>query len=828
MSVKQKKTALNQQAKRIESLLKRMTIREKIRLVSGADFFHTAAVERLGIRSVGMTDGPHAAKALGKEATAFPAGIALAATWNPDLVAEVGRALGDETRAAKCEVLLGPCVNIVRTPLAGRNFESYSEDPFLAGRIGVGWVNGIQSRGISACLKHFACNNQEFERMRGNSVVDERALRELYLPQFETILKEARPWSVMCAYNRVNGTYASENGRLLNDILRREWGFPGIVVSDWGAKHTIVESLKAGLDLEMPGPGKYGGSLLSDAFNLWQIEENTIDEAVRRVLLWADQCGRIGPRPAARGGKPNLPANRRLARCVAEEAMVLLKNDGNALPLVLRGVKSIAVIGPTAARFPVSGLGSSYHAPSVRVEPLDELKRKLGSTVRIDYVQGCENVINPPMMTGATLEPGKKSGTGLKAEFFNNPTCSGKPVVTRVDANCDFWLDNKAPAEGVEAKRFSVRWTGTVRVAETARYLFRTHALGEVRLFIDGKRVLKHRTAQADRREPACAHSRKDGYVVLTAGKEHKLRLEYAKFAGEDVAFHTMNFGKDPIAGAKAGIAEAVALAKSADLALLFVGHPEGWEGEGYDRPHMRMTGRQDELVRQVARANPRTIVVWSGGAPTAMPWIREVSAVLAALYPGQEGAAAVVRLLLGEVNPSGKLPVTFPRRYEDNPTYGAYPGGRDVVYKEGIFVGYRYYDQKGIEPLFPFGFGLSYTTFEYSGLKTPSRVRIGQSIPVSVTVANTGVRAGQETVQLYVEDEKASLPRPPKELKGFVKIALAPGESRRVRFTVSERDLSFYDPARKQWVAEPGTFRILVGTSSRDIRQEHVVEMTR
>jgi beta-glucosidase len=808
-----------------EAVLRRMTIREKIAMLSGKDGFSTRNLDRLAVGSIVLADGPHGVKpSEAFKATAFPTGVALAATWNADLAEAVGRALGDETRACRTDVLLGPCVNIVRTPLAGRNFETFSEDPCLAGRLGVRWVQGLQSRGVSACLKHLACNNQEVERFRGNSVVEERALREIYLAQFEMIVKEARPWSVMCAYNRLNGTYASEHHRLLNDILRGEWGYQGVVVSDWGANHTIVESLKGGLDLEMPGPAKYYGALLADAFHFWQIDEHVIDGAVLRLLRWAEQCGKLGRRAAKRPPAVDFAAHQRLARRVAEESMVLLKNEGGALPIDLGAVKSIAVIGPTATAFPISGAGSSFVNPAYRLTPLDELRRMAGNGIRINHARGCENVESPPMMTAATLAGTDNKRAGLRAEFFNNSKCAGKPVCRRCDEKCDFWLDNKAPADGVECGSFSARWSATVCVPETGRYVFRAHALGRVRVFIDDRAVLSYRTAPEHRREPGPAF--KDGWAVLTAGKRYRIRVEYAKFPEEEIAYLTMQFGRDHADGAKAGIAEAVALARKADLALVFVGHPEEWEGEGYDRPGMRLPGRQDELVRAIARANARTVVVWSGGAPTLMPWLDDVKAVLAALYPGQEGAAALVRLLLGEANPSGRLPVTFPRRYEDNPTYGSYPGGRDTVYKEGIFVGYRHYDRAAIDPLFAFGFGLSYTSFRYEAIDAPAVAAGGAPIDVRVRVSNTGTRAGQEVVQLYVADVEASLPRPPKELKGFAKVALQPGESRDIRFVLNARDFSFYDPARGQWVLEPGEFRLLAGASSRDIRLERRVRV--
>ena len=390
---------------RVEALVKQLTLKEKVALLSGLDIWRTVPVERLGIPSITMTDGPHGVRANRDEAarpvgptTAFPTGVSMASTWNPDLIEKAAAALAEETRAMGCEVLLGPCVNIVRHPLAGRNFEAYSEDPYLAGRIGTAWVKGMQGQGVGASLKHFACNNQEIERMRGNSVVDERTLREIYLSQFEMVVKEAKPWTVMCAYNRINGTYASQHNYLLNDILRGEWGFDGLVVSDWMANHTIFESVQSGLDLEMPGPAKYYGPLLEDAVNHWQIEEGTIDEAVRRVLKLIIRTGKLDGKQTA--GSVNTIEHRQAARDVAAEAMVLLKNDNAVLPIKSGAIKTIAAIGPSVIGWQISGGGSSRVEPAQVIDPVSALKAKLGDQIEIVYAEGCDNYVELPTMRG--------------------------------------------------------------------------------------------------------------------------------------------------------------------------------------------------------------------------------------------------------------------------------------------------------------------------------------------------------------------------------------------------------------------------------------------
>jgi len=668
----------------IGELLKRMTLAEKVSLLSGQDRWHTATLERHGIPSIVMTDGPHGVRAnedgrIKGRATSFPTGVSMASCWDLELVEEVGAALAEETRALGCNVLLGPCVNIVRHPLAGRNFESYSEDPYLAGRTGVVYVRGLQSRGIGASLKHFACNNQETERRRGDSQVDERTLREIYLAQFEMVVKEAQPWTVMCSYNRVNGEYSSQNDRLLNQILRAEWGFDGIVVSDWGANHTTIESVQGGLDLEMPGPARWYGDLLIEAIATWQIDEEAIDRAVRRILRLVRACTGQQQSESTDGilpeGAVNISAHQLLARRLAQESIVLLKNDGNILPLREEDNHSLAIIGPMAGVGSIGGGGSSFLEPPYRVSPLDGLKTRLGDRVAIHY-------------------------------------------------------------------------------------------------------------------EPGCSSS---------------------------------TYQRSP----QNGIAQAVELAHQCEAALVFVGLPEGHESEGYDRQDMELTGAQNELVREVLKANPRTVVIVYAGSPVALPWVGEAPAILLAHYPGQEGGHAVADVLLGNVNPSGKLSVTWPKRLQDTPAYANFPGGRAVRYGEGIFVGYRYYDYKDIEPLFAFGHGLSYTQFTYTDLQLPTKAKIGDQVTVTLNITNSGNVTGKEIIQAYVRDVDSSLVRPVKELKGFAKVELAPGETKIVSISLNQRSFAFYDPQRGDWIVEPGIFELLIGSSSRDIRASAKIELT-
>ena len=803
----------------IEQWLSQLTVNEKVALLAGQDAWRTVPVPRLGIRSLVFTDGPHAVCAWsryseGLKTTCFPTGSALGATWNPALLAEVGAALGEETRALGFDVLLGPCINIVRTPLGGRNFETFAEDPHLAGRLAVGYVRGVQSRGVGTSVKHFACNNQEIERMRGDSVVDQRTLREIYLPAFEAAVKEGRPWTVMCAYNRINGVYASCHRQLLRHILKEEWGFDGFVISDWGAVHDVFEAVRGGLDLEMPGPAKYHGELLSAALRHWQLEETDVTEAARRVLRIVE---RADQRRIA--GRVNTPAHQRLARRAATEAITLLKNDDDLLPLLPRQLRSLAVIGPNATAYQYGGGGSSAATPPYNRQPIEELRALLPAKVRVEHAPGCDNLEVVPALS-AELVRTPDGKPGFLAEYFNGERCAGKPVARRPESDLlRIWRD-RCPVEGVAREQFAARWTAEFVAPGAGEFEFHLQTIGAVRLWLDGREILRDEfdSAAAGGSEFAPtedAHAC-TARVTLRAGRRYRLRLEYVKRRVMGVL--KVRFGRPPGYRADEQIAAAAALAQQSDAAVVFVGMPHKFETEGGDRPHMRLPGRQDDLVRAVLAANPRTVVVVNAGSPVTMPWAADAPAILFGWYGGQEGGAALARVLLGRAEPSGRLPVSFPARYEDNPTFPNYPGERQATYGEGVFVGYRYYDAKQVAPLFPFGHGLSYTSFAYRELRLPRTIQRGQPARVSVVVENTGPRPGTEVVQLYVGDVKCRLPRPVRELKGFAKITLRPGEKRRVEFVLGDRDWSFYDPVAQAWRAEPGEFVVAVGRSSRDL----------
>jgi len=817
--------------KKIENLLSQMTLPEKVSLLSGKNNWYTFPIDRLDIPSIVMTDGPHGVRTGGEgserivsKATAYPTGISMASSWNRDLIEEIGAALGEETRHLGCHILLGPCVNIVRSPLGGRNFETYSEDPYLAGQIGTAFVRGLQSQGVGASVKHYAANNQEFERFRGNSVVDERTLREIYLPAFETIVKEAHPWTVMCSYNRINGAYASENEILLRKILKDEWGFKGVVVSDWNAVHNIYTPVWAGLDLEMPGPARYFGEELVAAVNNWQLEEKFVDDAARRMLRLLFWAGVIGEKEYPEGSG-DTPEHRALARELASESMVLLKNDNQRLPFIQGSIKKLAVIGLNADQV-VSGGGSSRVDSHHWVTPLEGLQEKLGDEIKIMYEQGYDNRVNPIVVPEEYLSTTGEEEQGLKTTMFNNLELSGEPAKTRIDSRVQHWWSGGGPEAGIiDPEAYSLRWQGIFSPPSSGKIRLFLSNTGTAKLWLDGELVLENDVGPLTSSIFDWEEIEKGTAIHLEAGQKYDLKIEYQSGLNNKHAFINFSY-LPPEVDQEDLLDRAVDLAKSCDAAVVVVGLADEYESEGRDRPGMDLPGGQDALVRAVAESNENTVVVVNAGAPVAMPWADEVDAVLLMYYPGQEGGYALADILFGDVNPSGKLTVSFPKRIEDNPAFIHYPGWKDVYYGEGLFVGYRYYDARNVKPLFPFGHGLSYSNFTYSELAFPSEVSPGDDITVSVMVENTGDVFGQEVIQLYIRDVKSTLIRPDKELKGFTKVGLKPGESQIINYKLTPRALSYYDPHQKAWMVEAGAFEVLVGSSSRDIRLQGRFEL--
>jgi beta-glucosidase len=795
---------------RIDELLEQMTIEEKISMLAGADLWHSVPVPRLGIPQFKVTDGPNGARgawgSMGPSSACTPVGIALGATWNPDIVEKVGTVLGDELKAKGAHILLAPTVNIHRTPIAGRNFECFSEDPFLSGVLAAAYIRGIQSKGVGACIKHFVANDQEYERFSISAEVDERTLREIYLEPFRIAIRDANPWAVMSAYNRINGVYACENNHTLLEILKGEWKYEGIVMSDWfGTYDRDVPA--GGLDLEMPGKARWmSEEHVKRALDDGPLTEAMLDDKVRRLLRVIEKAGLLAnPEPQPERAEDR-PQHRRIIRQAAQEVIVLLKNNG-ILPL--KKVKSIAVIGPNAQTAQILGGGSSSVTPHYAVSPFEGIKRRAGDRVRVESAPGCFIYKTLPAPAPETLstEDGQR---GLRLTLFRGTEWAGEPAYSEVTTRVQHgWFESTVPQ--VDQEAFSLRLEGFFTPKESGLHTLALSAVGWGKLYLDGELIIDH-TSDADMARQLTTQIRLEG------GRAYPIKIEY--YWRGNPRWRSLAFGHQP-PHAKDLIAEAVKLAKSVDVVVLVAGLNSEWESEGFDRVDMKLPGAQDELIERVARANKNTIVVLNAGSPVEMPWIHKVPAVVQLWYNSQEQGNALADVLFGDVNPSGKLPTTFPVRLADNPAHINYPGENGKVrYGEGIFVGYRYYDRKGIEPLFPFGHGLSYTTFAYSNLRvSPRSATSNEVVRVRVDVTNTGKVAGKEVVQLYVRDRKATVARPEKELKAFAKVQLAPGQKKTVTFKLDREAFWYFDAARNAWTTEPGEFDILVGASSRDIR---------
>jgi beta-glucosidase len=800
---------------RIDDLLSQMTLDEKISMLAGADLWHSVAVPRLGIPQFKTTDGPNGARGawgnMGPESVATPVGMALGATWNPELVEKVGNVLADELEAKGAHILLAPTVNIHRTPIAGRNFECYSEDPFLSGMLASAYIKGIQDKGKGACIKHFVANDQEFERFSMSSEVDERPLREIYLEPFRIAIRNSKPWAVMSAYNRVNGTYACENDHTLKDILKGEWKFDGIVMSDWfGTYDTEVPA--GGLDLEMPGPARWmAKEIVQKALDNGTLTMEVLDDKVRRLLRVIEKAGLFENPELQSERAENKPEHRAIVREAAREAIVLLKNENNLLPL--QKTKSIAVIGPYARTAQVLGGGSAGVTPHYATSPFDGIRTRGGDRIKVETAPGCFIYKTLPAPAPETMFTADER-SGLNVSLFDSTDFSGQPVYSEVTSRTQFgWFDHSVPKVNQEA--FSMRMEGFFMPQESGTHTFALNAIGSARLFIDDKLVIDH-SARSESGQQKLVE------LELTANKGYSIRMEYV-WQGHP-RWRSVSLGHlSPHAPDL--MAEAVDLAKRSDAVVLIAGLNGEWESEGFDRVDMKLPGAQNELIERVVAANPNTVVVLNVGSAVEMPWIEKVPAVLQLWYDSQEQGNALADILFGDVNPSGKLPTTFPVRLQDNPAYTNYPGENGKVrYGEGIFVGYRYYDQKEIAPLFPFGHGLSYTTYGYSNLRLSAKsMTPNQLLEVQVDVTNTGNIAGKEIVQVYVRDLKSTVARPEKELKAFSKVDLAPGQTRTLTFTLDREAFWYFDVVNNTWMTEPGDFEILVGSSSRDIHLRDV-----
>lgn len=761
----------------LDTLLAALSLDEKASLTAGSDMWTVPGLPAHGVPAVTVTDGPNGARGaalLGAgrvSALCVPCGSALGSTWDPELVEEVGAALGEEARTKSARVLLAPTVNLVRSPLAGRTFESYSEDPLLTGKVAAGFIRGVQSRGVAATVKHLVGNEAEFERTTISSDIDERTLRELYLVPFELAVREGGVAAVMTAYNRLNGSWCAEDRHLLTDVLRADFGFDGVVMTDWFAVADTVPAALAGLDLQMPGPDRFYGARLADAVRAGDVPETAVDAMVRRWLQLIDRLDAWddvpGPEQAV-----DRDDHRALARRAASDAMVLLSNDG-LLPL--RGHESVALIGPGATLTQIMGGGSAQLRAHRSASLAQVLPARWSGDVVVE--QGC--------FADATVRP---IPGPLTADFRD-----GSGAVVGETAERDgrlLWFTE--PVEGLDPDAFSFTARTTLRVTESGAHLFTVTQAGRARLTVDGAVVVDGFT---DVPPPGTTlfglgSQEVQATVELTAGTDVEVVVDYSSEGS--VLLHGVVVGHRP-PEADDRIDRAVAAAASADVAVVVVGTSDEWETEGHDRDSLHLPGDQDELVRRVCAANPRTVVVVNSGAPVQLDWAEETGALLQAWFGGQEMAEAVVDVLLGEAEPAGRLPMTIPLRIEHTPAYGAFPGANHrVSYDERLLMGYRWYDTRALPVRYPFGHGGSYTSFSWG---EPTVVREGDDVVVEIAVTNTGDRTGAEVVQAYVEPPPARLPRPRRALRAFAKVRPAPGETVVARLVLSPRAFSSWDP---------------------------------
>ncbi len=809
---------------RAEAILKQLTLAEQVSLCHSGSKFAVGAIPRLNIPEWTMSDGPHGVRreirrdswewqeGVDDEATYLPTGSALAATWNPEMARLHGHVLGAEARERGKDIILGPGINIVRTPLCGRNFEYYSEDPWLIAELVVPAIQGIQSQGVAACVKHFACNNQELDRNGVDARIDERTLREIYLPGFEAAVKRAGVLTIMGAYNLVRGQHACHHEHLNNRILKGEWGFQGVVISDWGGTYSTYQAARFGLDVEMGTGENWQQYHLAQPF-LKAIQDGHLPAALaedkaRRVLSVMAATGVFDPATRPKGAR-NTPEHSAIARRIAQEAMVLLKNDAGMLPL--KNVRRLLVVGDNATVVHHAGGFSSAVLAKSEVTPLEGLRAALGDTVTITHLPGY------PDTTGGGdfdlkhlgLADANAGTRGWTVNYFDSVVPNGAPKVVEYAERVDLDWRQGRPHAFLKERNCAVHFRTVYTPPLSGTYRFVVHGANRGSLGMN------------DQLMTVCWEA--GGPDVVTADAELQAGVPVSLYLGfrpqADDTVNTLRLGVMlPGASTVSGSRDAVlAAARDADAVIFVGGLTHQDDTEGSDRRDLGLPHGQDELITAIAAANPRLAVVLVGGSPMAMPWIDQVPAVLLTWYAGCEGGNALADILTGKINPSGKLPFTMPKRLQDSPAH-ALDDYRAAVceYREGIFTGYRWYDARGIEPLFCFGHGQSYTTFAYADSRIETH---GDLVHVSCTITNTGTVAGAEVAQCYVSDDEASVPRPRNELKGFAKVHLAPGERTTVNFVLDTRAFSFWDERRNDWRSEAGAFTIAIGASSRDLR---------
>lgn len=809
---------------RVNAIIQKMTLEQKLEYIGGTGFA-VRAVPSVGLPALEMSDGPFGVRSnAGLPSTTYAIGIGLAASWNRDLAYKVGEAIGRDARARGVHFMLGPGIDIYRSPRNGRNFEYFGEDPYLTGTIATGYIRGMQSEGVSATVKHFMGNNNEYMRHDSDSIIDERTMREIYLPGFEAAVRKGNVGAIMDSYNLTNGEHMTQNGYLNTDVVRKDWGFKGVMMSDWVATYDAVAAANGGLDLEMPTGAFMNPKNLLPAVQSGKVKESTIDEKVFHILDTAARFGWLDRPQVDNSISLDDAQNDAVALETAQEGLVLLKNEGSLLPLNKAQVRSILVVGPDAyPGVPVGG-GSAGVKPFHTVSPLEGLRAYLGAGATVYYDRGVPDLSQLSRNTSFVTDAANGK-PGATLEFFHNHDLSGAPVATAVVQHVDAGESLSRSSEplvaalssGGPSREWSRRWTGYYDAPAAGNYIFALQATGEGagnRVSVDGKVVIDNWTL-VKAKQPHIT-------LALSAG-QHKVVVE--------------DWPRSPFAGRlQLGIvkesdvvsARARELAAKADVVVVAAGYDADSESEGSDRTFDLPYG-QDALIQAMAAANKHTIVaVSSGGNVDSESWVGRVPVYIENWYAGQDGGTALAQVLFGDVNPSGHLPATFERRAEDNPTYHNYypePGTNRVVYKEGIFVGYRGYQHDHVEPLFPFGYGLSYTTFKFSNLSVQPD---GAGATVAFDITNTGSRAGKEVAQVYVSDTHAKVPRPEEELKGFDKVALDPGQTKHVSIRLDSRAFAYYDTAAKGWKIDPGSFRIGVGDSSAAIDLKGSVDISK
>ncbi|MFB7845586.1 glycoside hydrolase family 3 protein [Streptomyces sp. NPDC056053] len=804
----------------VEAALAALGLDDKARLLAGQDMWSLPALPAVGLRSLVMSDGPIGVRGVSWSAddpsVALPSPTALAATWDPALARRAGRLLAQEARRKGVHVLLAPTVNLHRSPLGGRHFETYSEDPYLTGEIGTGYVRGVQDGGVGTTVKHFVANDAETDRFTVDNVVAPRALREVYLAPFERIVRNAHPWGIMSAYNRVNGSTMTEHHYLQNTVLRGEWGYDGFVVSDWLAARSTVGAARGGLDVAMPGPRTVYGKALADAVRAGRVEEAVVDGAVRNVLRLAARVGLLDGAPPVvdPAAHPGALDGDALAREIARRSFVLVRNERAALPLAATAVRRIALSGALARDARVLGGGSAQVFPHHVVTPLDGLAAALPDGV-LDYRVGADpNDELIPAQKGFELRAVCRDadGTVIGSAPLHDGTLQ--------------WLGDDLPAGVTRERLHTVEITGTFVPRDSGEHVFGTRGTGALTLTVADETLYDgvHRvTGSADPGEAFFGNPLERGRITLVAGEPVHVSLrQVPETLAEDgpilgVSFSLCHLGprRDP----DELIAEAVEAARGADAAIVVVGTTERVESEGFDRTDLRLPGHQDELVAAVAAVNPRTVVVVNSGSPVELPWREEVAAVLLGWFPGQEAGHALADVLLGAEEPGGRLPTTWPVALADVPVSSTTPTDGRLHYDEGVFVGYPAWEKAGTAPAYPFGHGLGYTTWEYESL-------VAGRDSVTVRVRNTGTRPGAETVQVYLAPRHADAGRPARRLAGFARVEAAPGESADAVIALERRAYEIWDEEAYDWVLVPGAYEVQAAHSLGDVRRTAVVEI--